>query len=370
MGNNVTYRKRNESYIVKKRRKRLNIKRAFLLIGLPAFLFLLLGLKMLTLFFGSRVSFYATYEETYRTPDVKVNYIDNEFYDKHSDKNYNTYVASLVKDIDIDFKYEFHSADVISNNCNYNITSTLFITDKNDKTKVLYKDSDVKSFDEVSRTNNSNVITESFNVDFKKYATYVADYRKNLAVSSQAYLEVVFHMVNTFGHEESTDSNVSTKDIKVSIPLSEHTFSITSDKANKVTHNLLLNNLSTSKPIYLVVSVVFFISSITLFVTLVMLWESDHNNDLYEKALRKILKEYDAYIVHSKNSFYEDPDLLIRVENFNDLLDAQKIEDKPIVFYEVEKGNKSYFVINGTKNIYRFTLTRKYQEEVSKGSSL
>ena len=55
---------------------------------------------------------------------------------------------------------------------------------------------------------------------------------------------------------------------------------------------------------------------------------------------------------------------MVRVESFDELIDAQKMEQKPIVFYEVEPGNKSYFVLNGDKSTYRFTLTKAYQERL------
>ena len=50
--------------------------------------------------------------------------------------------------------------------------------------------------------------------------------------------------------------------------------------------------------------------------------------------------------------------------SFKELLDAQNLENTPIVFLEVEPGNKAYFIVNGANTTYRFTLSRAYQNHL------
>ena len=47
---------------------------------------------------------------------------------------------------------------------------------------------------------------------------------------------------------------------------------------------------------------------------------------------------------------------VIYYENLSELLDAQHLINKPIIYYEIIKKQKCIFVMTGATDTYRFTL--------------
>jgi hypothetical protein len=76
----------------------------------------------------------------------------------------------------------------------------------------------------------------------------------------------------------------------------------------------------------------------------------------YMRIRNNLLKEYDNVIVNSKN----DPNFkgynVINCASFQELLDAQKVLNKPIIYNEYIKNQKSMFIIINDKDVYRYIL--------------
>ena len=166
-------------------------------------------------------------------------------------------------------------------------------------------------------------------------------------------------------YDKTTDKINSNNNLKMVIPLSEQTVDIEmtasdidNNKSLAYTEKLQIGNI-----ILLSSGLILSLLGLSGIISALYIYLSRYSNDPYENALHKLLKNYDTYIVKAKSDFRESENL-IRVETFDELIDAQKIEQTPIVFYEVEPGNKAYFVLTGSKATYRFTLTKAYQERL------
>jgi hypothetical protein len=76
----------------------------------------------------------------------------------------------------------------------------------------------------------------------------------------------------------------------------------------------------------------------------------------YCKLRDGLLDEYDSIIVTARKM----PDIkgknLIDCYSFSELVDAQKILEKPIIYYEIVKDQKCTFFIVGDDDIYEYTL--------------
>ena len=74
-------------------------------------------------------------------------------------------------------------------------------------------------------------------------------------------------------------------------------------------------------------------------------------------ALRDgILKDYGHIIVNSKRIPKIEKYNIIDCYSFSELLDAQKMIDKPIVYFEIVKNQKCMFFVVGENDIYKFVL--------------
>lgn len=288
----------------------------------------------------------------------RVNLKENNYYNENTLKENMNYVSNLIDSIDIDYNYGMHLTSKTNYNYSYNIKAILNIKDKNDTSKILYSKEYLLLNKSDNNNSNSLNISERVTIDYSKYNDIVNEFKKdyNIITLSEVVIKLDINVSNLFKVNRKNNT------MSVTIPLSEQTTNITksktlaeSDHFYKET-NVYINNI-----ILFVLGIIFGLISVVMLIFSLYLYFIKYARNPYEQALHKLLKEYDSYIINAKSSFNEVEENLIRIENFNELLDAQRLENRPILFYEVEKGKKSYFVIQGEHNTYRFTLTDYYQ---------
>ncbi|MBO5138408.1 MAG: hypothetical protein J6B89_02075 [Bacilli bacterium] len=362
MSKNVKYIKNDKVYTVKK--TTLKIKNWLIYLVLPAILLTSLGgLCLIHFIFNKDDNRVVSYNEIGNI-DYKVYLKDNNYYKEKFLKKDMQYIASLINSVNVNFKYDMHSTKNIDYNYRYKITANLVVTDKIDSNKVLYEDEEIL-LDEVvkSVSGNSFIIREDVDIDYDKYNDYANKFRSDYGLSANCNLILTMDIGVVGDYEYSNKDIKSNNKLQISIPLSEQTVDIKMNASNINKSSSLTGdyNIEIDSIIILVAGSVLSLFGIIMGGVAIYLYVTKHTKDAYQVALRKILKNYDANIVNAKNNFKESGSL-VRVEKFEELLDAQKLENTPILFYEVEPGNKSYFVVKGSKLTYRFTLTRAYQE--------
>lgn len=362
MSKNIKYIKSDKVYTVK--RTTLKIKNWLIYLVLPAILLTSLGgLCLMHFIFNKDDNRVVSYNEIGNI-DYKVYLKDNNYYKEKFLKKDMQYIASLINSVNVNFKYDMHSTKNIDYNYKYKITANLVVTDKTDSNKVLYENEEILLNEVVKSVSGNNfIIREDVDIDYDKYNDYANKFRSDYGLSANCNL-ILSMDIETDGDYEYSDKDIKSNNrLQISIPLSEQTVDIKMNASNINKSSSLTGNynIEIDSIIILVAGLVLSLFGIIIGVVAIYLYVTKHTKDVYQVALRKILKNYDANIVNAKNNFKESSNL-VRVENFEELLDAQKMENTPILFYEVEPGNKSYFVVKGSKATYRFTLTRAYQE--------
>lgn len=357
----ISYEKNDKVYHVKK--KRLSIKKWVLFLVLPSLAFIIFSMFCI---FGSLSLNSSADQISYNESgnvDYKVYLKDNNYYEEKFLGKDMQYIASLINTINVDFNYQMHATEEMAFHYKYKIIGTLKITDKTDKSKVLYsKDYVLKEETKNSVDANNFKITEDVDIDYDKYNSYANAFRRDYSLTSNAELTLKM-VVDVDGKYQELKNKIDKENkLEITIPLSEQTIDITMD-ASKINHSDTLSmkeGLQITNVILLIAGIILCIVGLSGFGIALYLYLERYSNDPYERALHKIMKNYDTYIVKAKNSFLESEEP-IRVSSFEELIDAQQIEKAPILFYEVEPGKKAYFVLNGTKGTYRFTLTKAYQ---------
>lgn len=361
MSKNIKYIKEDKVYIVKRKK----IKNIFVCLIIPAILFSLLGGFLITSSVNyNKKSSVISYNEKGNV-DYKVYLKDNDYYKEKFLRKNMQYIASLINTVNVLFRYEIHSTSNIDYNYKYRIIANTRVVDKQNNQRVLYENEE-KLLDGVSKkvSGNSFLISEDVDIDYDKYNDYVNSFRSEYGLSANCEL-VLTMLVDVDGKADSAIEDMKSNQIlQLVIPLSEQTVDIKMDSSNINNSGSISTSVTLSiKNVILFISgLLIIINGIVFLIYAIYLYERRSNKDPYQRALHKILKEHDTNIVNAKNTFKESTNI-IRVDNFDELMDAQKIENTPILFYEVEPGSKSYFVVKGAKNIYRFTLTRAFQEK-------
>jgi len=292
--------------------------------------------------------------------DYKVYLKENDYYEEKFLGSGMQYIASLINVVHTDFDYVFSANEDLNVDYNYKIVAETRVTDREDATKVLYNASEDLVKTKSGKTEDGEIaIQEGVDIDYNKYNQKMREFRNTFGVAADCNL-ILKLVVNTDGAVKSEEK------MGITIPLSEQTVDIKmdTDSLNRTgqlgdpTQVFYVKNV----PV-LVAGSVITVLSLVLIGFVIYYYATRFNDDWYEKALHKILKEYDTYIVEANGTIYELENV-VRVMSFKELLDAQNLENTPIVFLEVEPGNKAYFIVNGTNTTYRFTLSRAYQEHL------
>ena len=357
MRSDVQYVKKDKVYRKTKRSWRPRHVTLWLLV--PLILFVVLGGYCIYSGIGVETEGATDYQVEGKI-DYKVYLKDNDYYEEKFLGPGMQYIASLINVVHADFDYILSANEDLNINYDYKIVAETKVTERDSATKVLYDvEEDLKKVETKQVSDGEVAIREGIDIDYGKYNQRMREFRSTFGVAADCQL-ILKLIVNTDGAVKSEEV------MTMAIPLSEQTVDVTMDTESLNRTGQLGNPVQVvyvKNSATLIVGAIITVVSLILIAFVIYYYATRFNDDLYEKALHKILKEYDTYIVEANGAIYELENV-VRVMNFKELLDAQNLENTPIVFLEVEPGNKSYFVVNGANTTYRFTLSRAYQEKL------
>ena len=94
------------------------------------------------------------------------------------------------------------------------------------------------------------------------------------------------------------------------------------------------------------------------------LFLQNRKKNIYNITVNKILRDYDRIIVNGNVELNENniPNK-IYPETFQEMVDASQTLNSPILYYEVIKGEKCFFVIIKDDTMYKYRITRAYLEK-------
>lgn len=293
--------------------------------------------------------------------DYKVYLKDNDYYSEKFLEPGMQYIANLISAVRADFGYRLEADESIDANYEYEIVAEAKATDRSDRTKVLYERTDTLKTTNIVPVESGEInITDHVDVDYRKYSELMRTFRSDFGIAANCFLDLKMIV--------KVDGAIKTEDtLAMNIPLSDQTVDIAID-TKAINREEKIG--SEVKAVYvknwplLITGIVITLASLGMIITLIYLYRTRYNDNLYEKALHKLLKEYDTLIVNATQTIYELENVM-RVESFKELLDASQAENSPIVFLEVVPGEKSYFVVNGVSTTYRYTLSRAYQDKLA-----
>ncbi len=110
--------------------------------------------------------------------------------------------------------------------------------------------------------------------------------------------------------------------------------------------------------------IILVVISIVILIIAVKLFKEYNNFNIYDNTVNRILKDYDRLIVTGQVTIDESKySNIVIPETFEEMVDASQNLKSPILFYEVIKGEKCFFVIIKDDTLYKYRLTRAYLEK-------
>ncbi|MBQ6497742.1 MAG: hypothetical protein IJI58_03405 [Bacilli bacterium] len=275
----------------------------------------------------------------------------NNYFDSKCLEEGLKYNQSTSNFINIVFKYNMNYSRNVPYDIAYHVVAITKIYDKENNTKVLFKNEDVL----VERTSISDISDHIFfdnniNLEYKRYNSMVTENEAKYGKNSEASLEVVLYLDTD---EEAV--NVAS----VTIPLNEKTFSIRKSALSNLQKTMELdnntwNNYNTMCAV--IASILIILSLMILYRTTLLVLKVTNNKNKYEEYLNKILKTYDKVIVTAKDGYVVDSTKkIIKVAEFSELLDARKLLDQPIIYSKINSV-KSEFVVEDESKAFKYVL--------------
>lgn len=271
------------------------------------------------------------------------------------------YVASLIDYINTDFKYNFSSSYPFDYKYKYKIMATLIATERGDSSKVVLKKIETllpeKTVDK-SNSNNFN-INENLKINYTKYNNIISAFKKDYALSIDSKV-VIDMVVSVDGKYQLVDDPIlSTKSLKLEIPLSEQTININLDyqKVGNYSNNEQSSNLELINYLFYGISLISFIVTMIFVMKLTkILNRLFFQKSVYVQTLGKIMRDYDRFIVTIHNMPNIDDKEIIKIKCFSELLDARENLQKPIMYHEIHKNQKGWFMILDDQHVYLYEL--------------
>lgn len=265
-----------------------------------------------------------------------------------------SYVASLIRYIDIDFNYKFNINTKSTIDFDYKIMAELVI--ENSKTnkdfkRVEYTLQDTRVAKIIQDTKKE--FKENIKIDYAYYNGLANSFKSDLGLDTISYLNVYMVVVpkvdNSLNYKIEESNSVSLR-----IPLSEKAIEINLDTSSQNVNKQIIPDKETKfNLLYLVLELVFFIPTCILMVKMISkLLSAFDIFTPYDRYVRKQLKEYDRLIVETNSPLKTKGLNVIDINSFTELLDARDNLNLPILYLNTIPHQEGIFYILNNTDLY------------------
>lgn len=294
--------------------------------------------------------------------DYKVHYKENGFFEEDWIGSGQSYVSSLIKEIEADFDYklQMESADV-GFDYTYDVMAQLIISDKSTGDHIFDPVDEILSEVNKSSKNSRGIsIKESVSVDFSKYNALAHKFITAYGLKNATAMLAVSMNVSVLSKCDSfANSNENNYTITMNVPLLEENFSIFSTaSAPSGETKVLACNGTASQTVFLIISIVAASLAAILavvFIVFVYITRDEHIN--YTIKIKKILNAYRSFIQEIDGEFNTEGYQIVPIKTFNEMLGIRDTIQSPVLMWQNFDETKTQFLIpTDTKILYTFEI--------------
>lgn len=271
------------------------------------------------------------------------------------------YIANLIDYVDADFSYTFNASNVMNYEYRYLVKADVAVYEKGDTSKVLYKKSDTLVPEKKLSKQNSqyHTINENLKIDYAYYNSIVSNFKKDYSLALESDLKITLYIFLNGSAENIEQPISSTQTMVLSMPLTEQTINIGMNY-KEVNSADIVEEISIVETKNIVYFVIFGVSLLLALITTVILIRFINKIQVkgteYDRILSRILKDYEGIVARVKKVPEFKGSTLIELESFDEILDISEKLDKPILFIEMHKHQKSWFLVVNHNEIYKYAL--------------
>lgn len=295
--------------------------------------------------------------------DYKVNLKENEFYNKDYLESNKQYIASLIEEIEANFKYNLESTEKnASRRATYKIVANTTVEEEANKKSIYTFSENLIKEKEISFNSNSPFeLNESVKIDYNKYNNIINKFVRTYSLVNYKSTLTINMYVNVEGVTQSSMPvatliiPLTTRTVGIDIQsniVNETDLSIYKDIADK--ENLYVAVLTFALTIMVIIELYIFTNNTKDYVS------------LYKTRIKRILLNYGSYIQKVNNNFNYEGYQVIEMTSIEDLLQIRDTINKPILMEKAEKET-DFFIPSEENVIYIYRLKL---EDFKKGKNL
>lgn len=289
----------------------------------------------------------------------KVNLKENDFYDKTYLEENNNVIASLIKNIEANFKYNLSFEKDNTYTYDYRITARTEVKESK-KTNVIYdKEEEIisKPYQEVK--NKELAIDENIEIDYNKYNEKIRKFvniydldNTNCTLELNMYLDVY----------NKYDGSRINKDVKVMtlyIPLTTKTVDISLSSNVVEDSGKVLERKSTYGDIITlkIIAIIIGVTGILVLVRFIKyVIDTRSAERMYDQTLKNIMFNYKQYIQKITTDLDKEKYKVIEVEKFSEILEMKETLQAPILMYTEENVRRTRFMVINNEILFVYTL--------------
>lgn len=291
--------------------------------------------------------------------DYSVYLKDNNFYDTDYLAKDKIYVASLIDNILINFKYNFNIEKASNIDFEYDVVAKLTIDEATTGNNYFEKEYPLLTDKRFSINNANNYsLDEQVKINYDYYNKLANEFKQQYGVETSSNL-TVYLKINKRNQDVETTQAINTSTMYVKIPLSEKSVNIELNykDINNSNYFIETTNNKTANIVFGILAIIFLVGTIIVTIKLTrLLLLLRSKKTTYDKFIDKILNEYDRLIVENSTGPDTIKNNVIKINKFEELLDVRDNLKLPIMYYVISKHNKCCFYIKHNRDLYLMTV--------------
>jgi len=337
------------------------------------FITFLISFSFFLMFSKRNKNYYIEYDEKSNI-DYKVYLKENDFFDNNFLGDDKEYVASLIDYINANFNYKLSLDEGnVEYKYSYRVEANVSVKRKNGGNYIYDTKETLIDSVENETSNKEVIINENIKLNYNYYNDLI---KRFITVYSLDDIESVLTInlyVNVVGSCEDFKENANKESVmSLSIPLTTKTVAIEiSDNLINTENNVMQCKKKDNNSMLFGIMGVIFTFVWILLIILMCRYEirTRTAENIYERALKKILNNYGSYIQKLSNNLDFKKYQLLKIDTFTDMLEIRDTIRQPILMKENEEKTGAYFVVPSSSKIlyvYRLKVSDIKKEIIEK----
>lgn len=344
--------------ILKHQRKRRNHK---IKLAIVAIIATVVGIITIMTYFSLSKNEYNTYTEKAKV-NYRVNLKENEFYEKDYLDEKSSIIASLIKNLEVSFKYNLNLAESQEYTYKYKIVAKTNVKETT-RANSIYETTEELLSKEQQISNSKNLqIEEKLTIDYNEFNEKINKFINvyNLDnTTNTVELSMYVYVTNTY---DGKQINKESKVMALNIPLTTKTVDISinsnviEDAGTILTQKSEYENIEWT----LAVGIILLLIGLITFIRLIKyILDTRSAEKMYEQELKNIMFNYKTYIQKTNNEVDTSNYKVIQINTFNEMLGMRDTIQAPILMYTEPEEERTKFMIINNDIMYVYILGAK-----------